>query len=234
MGYPVPMTRVLILVAALLGVTVLVFWLSNGNSQAFGTSQSHASFLYSVVLLITVMSSVIMRWRGSLSSAALYGAIWVLVFFTLVAGYSYRQDFAELWSRVKGEVNPAMAMQRSPTEIALRKASDGHFYADVQVNGKEIRMLADTGASSVVLSEADARAIGIDPDSLAYNLIVSTANGEANAAPIELDEIRVGSIVRHNVKAAVSRNLSGSLLGMSFFSTLSHVEMNHDELVLAD
>ncbi len=228
------MTRVLVLVAALLGVTVLVVWLLSGNNQVFGSSQNHASLIYSIVLLVAVMSSVILRWRGSLSSAATYGAIWIAIFFALVLGYSYRQDFAGVWSRVTGEINPAMAEQRSPTELVLRKASDGHFYADVEVNGKEIRMLADTGASTVVLSEADAQAAGIDTNGLAFDLTVSTANGEASAARIKLDELRIGSIVRRNVTAAVSRGLSGSLLGMSFFSTLSRFEMSRDELMLAD
>jgi aspartyl protease family protein len=228
------MTRVLALVVALLGVTVLLVWLLSGNNQVFGSSQNNASLIYSIVLLVAVMSSVILRWRGSLSSAAAYGAIWLAIFFALVLGYSYRQDFAGAWSRVTGEINPAMAEQRSPTELVLRKASDGHFYADVEVNGKEIRMLADTGASTVVLSEADAQAAGIDTNGLAFDLTVSTANGEASAARIKLDELRIGSIVRHDVTAAVSRGLSGSLLGMSFFSTLSRFEMNHDELVLAD
>jgi len=228
------MTRVLILAAALLGVTVLIIWLLGGNTQVWGSSQGHASLVYSIVLLVTVMSSVILRWRGSLSSAAAYSTIWVAIFFALVLGYSYRQDFAGVWSRVAGEINPAMAEQRSPTELVLRKASDGHFYAAVEVNGKEIRMLADTGASTVVLSEADARAAGIDTDGLAFDLTVSTANGEASAARVKLGELRVGSIVRRNVTAAVTRGLSGSLLGMSFFSTLSRFDMSRDELVLAD
>ena len=228
------MTRVLVLVAALLGVTLLTVWLLSGNTHVFDSSQNHASLLYSIVLVVAVMSSVILRWRGNLSSAAAYGAIWVALFFALIVGYSYRQDFTGLWSRVAAEVNPAMAVQRSATELVLRKASDGHFYADVDVNGKQIRMLADTGASMVVLSEADARAAGIDTDELAFNLTVSTANGEASAARIKLDEVRIGSIVRHNVTAAVSRGLSGSLLGMSFFATLSRFEMSRDELVLAD
>jgi aspartyl protease family protein len=228
------MTRVLVLVAALLGVTLLVVWLMSGNGHMLGSSQSHASLIYSVVLLATVMASVIMNWRGSLSQAATYGVIWVAVFFALILGYSYRDDFEAVWARVTGEINPAMAEQRSPTELVLRKASDGHFYVDVEVNGKLIRMLADTGASTVTLSEADARTAGINTDGLAYDMTVMTANGEASAARVTIDEIRIGSIVRRNVKAEISRNMAGSLLGMSFFSTLSRFEMSRDELVLAD
>ena len=63
---------------------------------------------------------------------------------------------------------------------------------------------------------------------------LSTANGTAQAAFVELDEVRVGSIVRRDVKAVVTRGLSGALLGMSFFNTLSKVSMESDELVLKD
>jgi aspartyl protease family protein len=63
---------------------------------------------------------------------------------------------------------------------------------------------------------------------------VSTANGQAAAAEVRLDEVRVGSIVRQDVRAMVSRGLSGSLLGMSFFSSLSRVAMESDELILED
>jgi predicted aspartyl protease len=44
----------------------------------------------------------------------------------------------------------------------------------------------------------------------------------------------VGGIVRHDVRALVTRGLPGSLLGMSFFNTLSQVSMEADELVLKD
>jgi predicted aspartyl protease len=44
----------------------------------------------------------------------------------------------------------------------------------------------------------------------------------------------VGSIVRRDVKAVVTRGLRGALLGMSFFNSLSKVSIESDELVLKD
>ncbi|MBI1209841.1 MAG: TIGR02281 family clan AA aspartic protease [Alphaproteobacteria bacterium] len=228
------MTRVLFLVAALLAVTVLIVWLVSGNGQVLGSSQSHASLVYSIVLLVTVLASVVLNWRGTIIQAATYTVIWVALFFALVLGYSYRDDFKAVWTRMTGEINPALAQQTAPGQLELRKANDGHFYADVEVNGTSIRMLADTGASTVTLSESDARAAGIDTNGLTYNMIVSTANGEASAARVTIDEIRIGSIVRRNVTTAVTRTMEGSLLGMSFFSTLSRFEMSRDKLVLVD
>ena len=228
------MNRVIVLVVALIAITGLVVWVASGNGHALGTTQGSAGLAYTVTILVLMTSSLIMGWRGSAGMAMRFAAVWLAVGFSLVLGYSYRGEMAAVWHRVSGEVNPAMPVQRSNAEVSLRKADDGHFYADVDINGRSIRMLADTGASMVVLSAEDAERAGIDPNHLTYNMPVSTANGEGRAAEVTLDEVRIGSIVRQNVRAAVSRELSGSLLGMSFFSTLSKVAMDSAELVLED
>jgi aspartyl protease family protein len=228
------MTRTLVLLAALLGVTVLIVWLISGNGHAIGSTESNASLIYSIVLLVTVLSSLVLNWRGTISQAATYGVVWASVFFALILGYSYKDDFNSAWSRITGQLNPALAQERAPGEIVLRKASDGHFYADVEVNGKTIRMLADTGATSIALSELDAKLVGIDTSGLVYNRTVVTANGQASSARVSVDEIRIGSIVGRNVAVDVSQTMDGSLLGMSFFNTLKRFEISGDKLVLVD
>lgn len=120
------------------------------------------------------------------------------------------------------------------SDVVLQRAGDGHFYVDVDVNGSMVRMLADTGASAIALSAEDAERVGIDVDQLDFSRAVSTANGVAAVAEVELDEVRVGSIVRRDVRGIVTRGLSHSLLGMSFFNSLSKVAMESDELVLRD
>jgi aspartyl protease family protein len=227
------MNRVLVLIIALIAVTFLIVWVADGSGHVFGTDMGSANLAYSIALLVLVMSSVILGWRGSASQALRYAVIWVALGFALVLGYSYRDDFKGVWQRVAGEVNPALPQQRSRDEVVLRKAADGHFYVDVDVNGSSIRMLADTGASAIALSADDADRAGIDVDQLDFVYVVSTANGQAAAAEVTLDEVRVGSIVRNDVRAMVTRGLSGSLLGMSFFKTVS-VTLDADEMVLRD
>jgi aspartyl protease family protein len=227
------MNRVLVLVAALALVALVVFWLA-GSSDAFGTDIGTASVVYNVLLVVVVLSLLVLGWRGTASEALRYALVWVAIGFALVLGYAYRSDLQPVWQRVAGEVNPALPQQRSTGEVVLRRADNGHFYADVEVNGTSIRMMADTGASLIALSADDAENAGIDIDQLDFIFAVSTANGQAAAAEVRLDEVRVGSIVRQDVRAMVSRGLSGSLLGMSFFSSLSRVAMESDELILED
>lgn len=228
------MNRILALALALIAVTVLVVWIAGSSLPAFGTDQESASFAYNAILVVVLLSVLVLGWRGTASQALRYALIWVAIGLALVVGYSYRNDLAPVWQRVAGEVNPALPQQRAKDEVVLRRADDGHFYVDVDVNGTSIRMLADTGASLIALSAADAERAGIDVDQLDFIYAVSTANGQAAAAEVRLDEVRVGSIVRQDVRAMVTRGLSGSLLGMSFFSSLSKVAMESDELILQD
>lgn len=130
--------------------------------------------------------------------------------------------------------HPAAKARISAAEVVLPRDPSGHFLVDAEINGTNIRMLADTGASYVTLGEDAAESIGLDPDSLDYSEGANTANGVVAVAVVELDEIRIGSIVRRDVRAMVSRGLSGALLGMSFFNTLSKVSIESDELVLKD
>ena len=121
-------------------------------------------------------------------------------------------------------------------EIVLHKSMSGHFEANVGVEGKTIHMLVDTGASSVVLANADAAEIGIDTANLRYTVPVMTANGRTAAAPVTLSEISIGPIMRRNIPALVAQDgqLGQSLLGMSFLSTLGSLQMQTDELRLRD
>jgi len=117
--------------------------------------------------------------------------------------------------------------------IVFRGNELGHVVLDAAINGAPIRMLVDTGASLVTLTQEDARAAGIDADHLAYNARVSTANGFARMAPVTLREIRIGQLSIYNVPAAVLGNLSISLLGMSFLSRLQGYEMRDGKLTIS-
>ena len=225
------MNRFVVLAIVLVVVTLFVVWIA-GDSLT--TNSGSANLTYNITLAVLLLTSLVLGWRGTASQAIRYAMMYLSLFFALILGYSYRHDFSDAWQRVSGELNPAKPISKSSSEVTLRRASDGHFYVEASINGTDMRLLADTGASVVALSVADAESAGIDVDQLDFSLRVSTANGQAVAARVVLDEVRVGSIVRHDVAALVGRGLNGSLLGMSFFNTLSKFEIENDELMLRD
>lgn len=119
-------------------------------------------------------------------------------------------------------------------EFRIAADAAGQYSAMTEINGSQVRMLVDTGASSVALSYEDAAALGIYPAPAEYTHSVTTANGVGRVAPVKLAQIRIGTVVAYNVDAFVGERgaLSTSLLGMTFLSKLSKVEVASGALVL--
>lgn len=119
-------------------------------------------------------------------------------------------------------------------DTQIRASRDGHYYAKARMNGAEIDVLIDTGASGVALTWEDARRIGINLSSSDFTLRTQTANGTARAAPITISDISVGNVSVGNVQGSVAEQgkLGITLLGMSFLGRLSRAEMRNGVLIL--
>jgi aspartyl protease family protein len=130
---------------------------------------------------------------------------------------------------------PAVAPARSGWGVVeLSPDRNAQYRAEIEINGVRINALVDTGASHVALTAQDARALNIDPPGSAYILASQTANGVAHSAPARLGEVRVGSIVIHDVEALVAQPgaLSTSLLGMSFLKKLGSFQVADGRFVM--
>lgn len=228
------MNRFAILALVLVAVTLFVVWVAGSALQMPESQAGSAGLVYNIILAVALLTSLVLGWRGSFSEAIRSALIWFAAFVAIILAYSFRNELTPLAQRVSGELNPAAPVTRTAGEVVLRRANDGHFYADLSINGTDMRLLADTGASVVALSVEDAENAGIDVDQLDFTIRMSTANGTALAARVKLDEVRIGQIVRQDVTAIVSRGLSQSLLGMNFFSSLSKFQIENDELLLKD
>jgi aspartyl protease family protein len=137
-------------------------------------------------------------------------------------------------------LRPAQALAISPQPAPavgspgqVIKSPDGHFWAEGEVDGHQVRFLVDTGASAVALTQDDAMRLGLSPQSLAYTYQVNTASGVTRAARVTLDSISVGGAEVHDVDAYVIENgLPTSLLGMTYLGRLSQFEATQTALVL--
>lgn len=166
------------------------------------------------------------------------GAVGVLNYSTLksaalgMAGLEMPREAAT--SGAAKQVQPVSRAAGATTE--LKAGTNGHFVTDAEVNGRNITVMVDTGASMVALTYQDARAIGVSPRDSDFTHRVSTANGVAKVAPVTLDRVQIGDVMVRNVSAAVVEEgkLGMTLLGNSFLSKLSRYEMRSGRLVLEE
>jgi aspartyl protease family protein len=126
------------------------------------------------------------------------------------------------------------AAQSRYNSVTLDPDRNGHYRADVEVFGRRIRMLVDTGATIVALTNEDADALGVRPMPSDFTLSLGTANGAVQAAAVRLAEIRIGSITALDVPAVVMPQgaMRESLLGMSFLRKLGGFEVAAGKLIL--
>lgn len=119
--------------------------------------------------------------------------------------------------------------------VRLRADQTGHFQAKAYINGAQTEVLVDTGATTVALTWEDARAAGIRVGESDFTAQSRTANGITTFAPVMIDRLSIGDIELTRIQAHVARprQLSTTLLGMSFLGKLS-VEMRDRELVLSN
>jgi aspartyl protease family protein len=106
--------------------------------------------------------------------------------------------------------------------ITLYEQGGGHFFADGLINDAPIRFMVDTGATTIALSSATAKRIGLDYRRLGKPGAANTAGGIVRTYNLKLNKVQVGEITLFNVDAGVIEGNfpSEPLLGMSFLGQL--------------
>lgn len=121
----------------------------------------------------------------------------------------------------------------APPAGAVMKASDGHYWANGEVDGQTVRFLVDTGATAVALTPRDAQRLGFDLSKLHYGYQVATAGGQARAAAVRLTSVSVAGARLDDVDALViEKGLDASLLGMTYLGRLSSFQATRETLFL--
>jgi aspartyl protease family protein len=120
--------------------------------------------------------------------------------------------------------------------VTLRAGRNGHFIARAHINGRPVSVMVDTGATGIALSYEDARSVGISVSDSDYSLHTRTANGIAKAAPVKLDNVRIGDVEVKNLRGTVAERgkLHITLLGMEFIRRLNRFELRGHELLLVE
>lgn len=120
----------------------------------------------------------------------------------------------------------------SSDATVLKRNYDGHFYADVEINGQRINMLVDTGASGIALSRDDARRAGVGVSIGMPQVVGQGASGDVHGEIVTLDRVSLGSAQAEGIRAIVLDTGGQSLLGQSFLSEFESVEIKDDRMIL--
>ncbi len=232
------MIWIFVLLAAL---TALFYSLSGDTSVLSNLDQTERWLMIGGAVLMSAYAIVLIVGQGGRWSQNIrYAGIWVGIFLALIVVYTFRNEFSAYGNRVATEILPpgmvSTVTGKTEGEIAvrIRRKPNGHFIAQGLVNDTQVVLMVDTGASTVVLKNADASRAGIDTSTLSYTIPVNTANGTAFAAPVRLRSVAVGPIKIDNVEALIAKpgKLNESLLGISFLRRLRSYEFSSDFLTL--
>ena len=185
------------------------------------------SLSYLVVLFLALSGWLFVTFfrEPNKTSQSLFS--WLLIFFGVAAAYG-------LWSKYEAKnLLGSSIVQLDDNSYQLTKSEDGHYYADILVNGKIINFLIDTGASITTIKASDADKIGIPISSLKYLSPVQTANGIAmfanhNVKSIQWLNRELGPSILH-----VSNNgLNQSLLGMDIIRKFDRFSILDDKMFI--
>ena len=218
----------LILIIYLLGAFLLR---DNFSALFFDSGGAWWVALIAVGLVATAFGGVIRNLLGSFSEER-HRALFALTALSCIGGVEYfNSERAILAEQVVVET-AAMAVVTS--EASINRSWDGHFRTIAQINGRDVGLMVDTGASLVLLRHDDALRIGIPLDELDYSTPLTTATGKSFVAKFDIADLTIGDVTLHNVKAAIAQEgaLHSSLLGMSFLEKLNETVIQKDRMIL--
>ena len=114
---------------------------------------------------------------------------------------------------------PGSVAAKQEIQIPLIPVSGGNFLVDTVLNGRvKARLMLDTGASLITLTEEIGRELGIIQYADSPQLPFNTAGGEEWMPLVALDSVGVGSAQTKLVEASINSHVKDidGLLGMSF------------------
>jgi len=118
-------------------------------------------------------------------------------------------------------------------QLAVSRWPDGSIHLDAKIGERPVKFVVDPGVATVVLSPEDARAAGLLEGQLEYSGGMRTSSGEIRIAPVNVQQLVMGSLTLFDVQAAVAEEpIPNSVLGMSFLKRFPGYELEADRLVL--
>lgn len=190
------------------------------------------SLIWGVVCIVLLLSSLAAR-RLPLGYVAKAAFAWIAIFAALFAIFSFRFEFKAVWERVKADISGTAGQSVSGEEITIRRQDDGHYWLQVDVNGKPVRFMIDSGATTTAVNANTARETGIEVDTDGYPVFLNTANGSVAAQRGIIQSLKIGTheIGQHNVVVSESFG-DTNVLGMNFLDSMQSWKVEANVMTL--
>lgn len=189
------------------------------------------NLVYLLLCLVLVGSALAVR-RAPIGQTLKMALAWVIIFAVGFAIFALRDDFSALGRRLMAEVTGEADQRAEGAALRIRRADDGHFWINGEVNGRPVRFLVDSGATVTTLSGGTAASVGVIPSG-GPGVLVDTANGTALDQRGTASRLKIGPIEREDFSVFISSHQQDTnLLGMNFLSTLRSYAVEGNVLVL--
>ncbi len=181
------------------------------------------------LMLILPLSSLLAR-RLPIGSTLKMAAAWAAIFaVALLAVTAARHNGVRL-----ADVPIALGLaseQVSGNMLIIQRSPDGHFWAEVSINGFKQRMLIDSGATTSAISIDTARAAGVEVND-PFGVMMNTANGPMIARRATAGAFNVGPIHANDIELSVAPSFGTGMIGMNFLSRLKSWRVEGDRMIL--
>jgi aspartyl protease family protein len=190
------------------------------------------SLIWGVVCILLLLSSLAAR-RLPLGYIAKAAFAWIAIFAALFAIFSFRFEFKAVWERVKADISGTAGQSVRAGEITIRRQDDGHYWLQLGVNGKPVRFMIDSGATTTAVNANTARETGIEVGANGYPVFLNTANGSVAAQRGIIQSLKIGTheIGQHNVVVSESFG-DTNVLGMNFLDSMQSWKVEADVMTL--
>jgi len=182
-----------------------------------------------LLMAVMLMLGMLMTRREPAARLFTYGLAWVAVFASGFILLAFRDNLGWVAQRLRAEADGTPMSEGR--EMRIPMAIDGHFWIKARLNGHDVRFLVDSGATTTTIDRGTAEAAGVEMSNR-RDQYVRTGNGVIRVASGRADEIRIGTITRHDVVLEVADNDDLNVLGMNFLSSLSRWGVEGRWLVL--
>ena len=158
---------------------------------------------------------------------------WIAIFAALFAIFSFRFEFRAVWERVKADISGTAGQSVNGEEITIRRQDDGHYWLQLDVNGKPVRFMIDSGATTAAVNGNTARETGIQVDTNGYPVFLDTANGRVTAQRGIIQSLKIGTreVGQHNVVVSESFG-DTNVLGMNFLDSMQSWKVEANVMTL--